>query len=67
MAHYVQQKKDDFEYWVTEHLKMNGMYWGIGAVKILRKLHELDRDANIEFVLSCQHENGTTPPHLPTS
>jgi hypothetical protein len=29
---FAMQKKEDFEYWVTEHLRMNGYYWGLTAL-----------------------------------
>eukprot|EP00026_Physarum_polycephalum_P009039 Phypoly_transcript_09149.p1 GENE.Phypoly_transcript_09149~~Phypoly_transcript_09149.p1 ORF type:complete len:252 (+),score=29.28 Phypoly_transcript_09149:78-833(+) len=51
-------KKDDFEYWATEHLRMNGMYWGITAMHLMRSLHEIDREQTIDFVKKCQHTNG---------
>ncbi|KAH6648617.1 type-2 proteins geranylgeranyltransferase subunit beta [Truncatella angustata] len=51
-------KKDEYEYWLTEHLRMNGLYWGLTALHLLRHPDALPRDATIDFVLSCQHDNG---------
>ncbi|KAI1843297.1 hypothetical protein JX265_007771 [Neoarthrinium moseri] len=51
-------KKDQYEYWLTEHLRMNGLYWGLTALHLLRHPDALPRDETIDFVLSCQHENG---------
>ncbi|KAJ3074352.1 hypothetical protein HK102_005811 [Quaeritorhiza haematococci] len=51
-------KKDELEYWFSEHLKLNGVYWGITALDVLNKLDTLDKEQVIAFVLSCQHENG---------
>ncbi|KAF3016180.1 hypothetical protein E8E14_010401 [Neopestalotiopsis sp. 37M] len=51
-------KKDEYEYWLTEHLRMNGLYWGLTALHLLRHPDALPRDETIDFVLSCQHENG---------
>jgi len=51
-------KKDDYEYWLTEHLRLNGLYWGLTALHILGHPDALPRDETIDFVLSCQHENG---------
>lgn len=51
-------KKDEYEYWLTEHLRMNGLYWGLTALHILRHPDALPRDETIDFVLSCQHDNG---------
>lgn len=51
-------KKDEYEYWLTEHLRMNGLYWGLTALHLLQHPDALPRDETIDFVLSCQHENG---------
>lgn len=51
-------KKDEYEYWLTEHLRMNGLYWGLTALHILGHPDALPRAETIDFVLSCQHENG---------
>ncbi|ETS87265.1 Geranylgeranyl transferase type-2 subunit beta [Pestalotiopsis fici W106-1] len=51
-------KKDEYEYWLTEHLRMNGLYWGLTALHLLRHPDALPRDETIDFVLSCQHESG---------
>ncbi len=47
--------KDTFEYYVTEHLRINGIYWGLTALDLLHSVSEMDRQAIIDFVLSCQH------------
>lgn len=46
------------EYWLTEHLRLNGVYWGLTALHLLSHPDALPRDQLIEFVLSCQSENG---------
>ena len=51
-------KKDEYEYWLTEHLRLNGLYWGLVALHLLGHPDALPRDETIEFVLSCQHDNG---------
>jgi geranylgeranyl transferase type-2 subunit beta len=51
-------KKDEYEYWLTEHLRMNGLYWGLTALHLLRHPDALPRDETIDFVLSCQHDSG---------
>lgn len=56
------------EYWLTEHLRLNGVYWGLTALHLLGRPDGLPRDATIDFVLSCQHENGgfgAAPGHDP--
>ncbi|OQE85742.1 hypothetical protein PENNAL_c0023G09992 [Penicillium nalgiovense] len=51
-------RKDELEYWLTEHLRLNGVYWGLTALHILGHPDTLPRDQTIDFVLSCQSENG---------
>ncbi|KAI4865155.1 geranylgerany transferase type II beta subunit [Hypoxylon rubiginosum] len=51
-------RKDEYDYWLTEHLRLNGLYWGLTALHLLRHPDALPRDKTIDFVLSCQHENG---------
>lgn len=46
------------EYWLTEHLRLNGVYWGLTALHILGHPDALPRDQTIDFVLSCQSDNG---------
>lgn len=52
------QRRDELEYWLTEHLRLNGVYWGLTALHLLNHPEALSRDETIAFVLSCQHENG---------
>lgn len=51
-------KKDELDYWLTEHLRLNGVYWGLTALHLLGRLNALPRQDTIDFVLSCQHKNG---------
>ncbi|KAI5866557.1 terpenoid cyclases/protein prenyltransferase alpha-alpha toroid [Durotheca rogersii] len=51
-------RKDEYEYWLTEHLRLNGLYWGLVALHLLRHPDALPRDKTIDFVLSCQQESG---------
>ncbi|KAM5434913.1 Rab geranylgeranyltransferase [Microsporum canis] len=51
-------RRDELEYWLTEHLRLNGVYWGLTALHILGYPDALPRDQTIEFVLSCQSEDG---------
>jgi len=46
------------EYWLTEHLRLNGVYWGLTALHLLGKPEAIGRHETIEFVLSCQYESG---------
>ena len=38
---------------MTAHLRMNAIYWGLTALCIMDQKDALDRDAMIEFVMSC--------------
>jgi geranylgeranyl transferase type-2 subunit beta len=50
--------KDDYEFCMTEYLRMNGIYWSLTAMDLMGKLGEMDRDGIILFIKQCQHENG---------
>jgi geranylgeranyl transferase type-2 subunit beta len=54
----VSQRKDELEHWLTEHLRLNGVYWGLTALHLLEHPEALPHDQTIDFVLSCQHESG---------
>lgn len=45
--------KQSYEYWLLEHLRLNGLYWGIMALATMNKLDALPQDEVMEFVLSC--------------
>lgn len=52
------QRKDELEYWLTEHLRLNGLYWGLTALHLLGHPDALPRNGILDFVCSCLHENG---------
>lgn len=37
---------------------VQGMYWGITAMHLMRSLNSIDHEVTVEFVKKCQHENG---------
>jgi len=43
---------------MTEYLRMSGIYWGLTAMSLMDKLDMMDREGVIQFVKSCQHDNG---------
>lgn len=51
-------QKGTLAYSMTAHLRMSGLYWGLTALHMLGAPDALEREAVIEFVLSCQHPNG---------
>ncbi|CAN0442798.1 unnamed protein product, partial [Phaeothamnion confervicola] len=56
----VSKDKDSFEYCLTEHLRMSGVYWGLMAMVLMGRdvRVEMDSEALVEWVLRCQHSNG---------
>ncbi|ODQ78423.1 hypothetical protein BABINDRAFT_39423 [Babjeviella inositovora NRRL Y-12698] len=52
------KKQDDYEYWLSEHLRMNGLYWGLTALCLMKSPDTLPRDDVIAFILSCRDPNG---------
>ncbi|KAF2435207.1 geranylgerany transferase type II beta subunit [Tothia fuscella] len=60
-VHYIQTldtRKDEYEYWLTEHLRLNGLYWGLTALHLLGRPDVLKREEVLDFVFSCMHEDG---------
>ena len=54
------QQTETFEYYATEHFRLSGVYWGITGLALLGRLHDLDEDALVSWVRSCQvtHAHG---------
>ena len=46
------------EYCITEYLRMSGVYWGLTSMFLMNKHDMMEKDEIIEFVKSCQHDNG---------
>ncbi|XP_068221462.1 geranylgeranyl transferase type-2 subunit beta [Palaemon carinicauda] len=47
------KKKEDYEYTMTEHFRMSGIYWGISAVDLLDQLGKMDSTEIVTFVKKC--------------
>ncbi|KAK1925313.1 terpenoid cyclases/protein prenyltransferase alpha-alpha toroid [Papiliotrema laurentii] len=63
---YIQNldKKQDLAYHLTEHLRLNGVYWGHTACYIMGTPDALDREEMINYVLRCwDDEAGTFGAH----
>lgn len=41
---------------MTEHLRLNGVYWGLVALCLLNRPEALNREDMIKYVLSCWDE-----------
>ena len=46
-------KKQDYEYWLSEHLRLNGVYWGLTALCVLSAKDTFDKKEVVEFVEKC--------------
>ena len=51
-------RKDEMAYHLTEHLRINGIYWGLVALHLLGHPNALPRAGVLDFLFSCLHENG---------
>ncbi|KAJ9095355.1 hypothetical protein QFC19_007599 [Naganishia cerealis] len=67
---YIQEldtKTDELAYHMTEHLRINGVYWGLVALCLMNRPEALDREEMIKYVLSCWDEEagafGAHPRH----
>lgn len=60
LSFYGFQRKDNFESVVMEHLRMNGAYWGLTTLDLLGKLHTVDVDEVVSWLMSCQHDSGSS-------
>ncbi|XWS39542.1 hypothetical protein CRYUN_Cryun18bG0064400 [Craigia yunnanensis] len=54
----VEKRKDSFESVVMDHLRMNGVYWGLTTLDLLGKLNAVNADEVILWIMKCQHESG---------
>ncbi|KAI4321232.1 hypothetical protein MLD38_034638 [Melastoma candidum] len=54
----VEKRKDDFVSLVMEHLRLNGAYWGLTTLDLLGKIHAVDVDEVVSWIMACQHESG---------
>ncbi|KAL3198549.1 hypothetical protein MRX96_014365 [Rhipicephalus microplus] len=59
-------KKDDYEYCITEHLRMSGIYWGLTAMDLMVQilatfdaLNTIDIDKTVSYVKELQQEDGS--------
>lgn len=48
----------DYQYWLSEHLRLNGTYWGLTALSLLDSKDSFKKQDVIDFVLSCYNEDG---------
>ncbi|EPY20240.1 geranylgeranyl transferase type-2 subunit beta [Strigomonas culicis] len=48
---------DETVLWKAQHLKMSGVYWGIGALQLLGRCDYARQDV-LDFVMTCYNEDG---------
>ncbi|VEU23492.1 DEKNAAC104722 [Brettanomyces naardenensis] len=55
------------EHWMAEHLKMNALYWGIGALFLMHHNAEFEKEDVVSFILECYDTRsggfGSAPRH----
>lgn len=51
-------KKDEYEYSITEYLRMSGIYWGLTVMDLMGHLDKMNKNEVLQFVQQCQHECG---------
>ncbi|KDE09028.1 protein geranylgeranyltransferase type II [Microbotryum lychnidis-dioicae p1A1 Lamole] len=47
------EKRDHLYYHTTQHLRMNGIYWGLTALSLMRRKDALPRQEMLDWVMSC--------------
>ncbi|KAF9324977.1 hypothetical protein BG006_011509 [Podila minutissima] len=56
--------KDTLEYWLTEHLRVDGVNWSLNTLRLLGHPGALDKEKIVEFLVQCQHHNGGVGGHI---
>lgn len=56
----VSKDTESLEYVLTDYMRMSGVYWGLTALALLGRdlWTEMDGDALVKWVASCQHASG---------
>lgn len=56
----VSEDTESLEYVLTDYMRMSGVYWGLTALALLGRdlWTEMDGEALVEWVASCQHTSG---------
>lgn len=50
---------EDFEYNMTEYLRVSGIYWSLTAMELMGASHRMPKEEIIKFISTCQNkENG---------
>lgn len=51
------QKRQDLAYYFTEHLRMNGIYWGLTTLALMGRQDALPKQEMLDWVMSCWRED----------
>lgn len=43
-----------YEYGMTDYLRVSGMYWGLTALELMDRLHDLPENEVVEYIAQCQ-------------
>lgn len=57
-------QKKDLAYHLTEHLRLNGVYWGLTALWIMKHPDALPRDEMVDYVMQCWDSEAGTLLHV---
>lgn len=44
---------ESFEYWLSEHLRLNGVYWGLTALCLMDAKETFNKNEIVQFVMKC--------------
>lgn len=48
------EQEGNFEYGITDYLRMSGMYWGLTALELMNGMPKHNESTVIEFIKNCQ-------------
>ncbi|KAK4878838.1 hypothetical protein RN001_011344 [Aquatica leii] len=51
------KSEDDYEFGMTDYLRISGMYWGLTALELVDKLQTLPQAEVVLFIKKCQDED----------
>lgn len=54
----LKNKKEDFESCMIEHMRLSGMYWGVGAMALLGREEDMNPEEVVAWILQCEHPDG---------
>ncbi|KAI9664908.1 MAG: hypothetical protein M1821_006356 [Bathelium mastoideum] len=52
------KRRDELDYWMTEHLRVGGIYWGLTALHLLGHPDALSRENILTYLTLCFCEDG---------